>query len=279
MELLFNELSIIPLSENQHTANEKMKLFSEAVAVARKNGFRNIRSHYAAYQIELSEHYNLHDWLNNKSVSEIYRNNLYGMIIQPFINEDDEEIETEYLESEYLFEDEPSGIAKTECLGLASAYLYETPAISFASLSVWENKILQIIIRNGDVISTGNVLNISKKESFAENEIITFIEDQSEIFLEKTTIEPDSKKYHFSHHHGTKELTNFWKRLKYSPYVIETRSTEWGGKKFIRKIDKTGVLEIVLTDSERQYALWVQTTGKNYRETRAIAEILKEDFS
>lgn len=279
MELLFNELSIHPLSGNQYTANEKMKVFSEAVAVARKNGFRNIRSHYAAYQIKLSEHYNLHDWLNNKSVSEIYRNTLYGMIIQPFINEDDKEVETEYLESEYFFEDEPGGVAKTECLGLASAYLYETPAISFASLSVWENKILQIIIKNGDVFSTGNVLNISKKESFAENEIIAFIEDQTEIVLEKTAIEPDSKKYHFSHHHGIAELTNFWKKLKLSPFVIEARSTDWGGKKFIRKIDKTGVLEIVLTDSERQYALWVQTTGKNYRETKTIAELLKEEFS
>lgn len=279
MELLFNELSIHPLSGNQYTANEKMKVFSEAVAVARKNGFRNIRSHYAAYQIQLSEHYNLHDWLNNKSVSEIYRNTLYGMIIQPFINEDDEEVETEYLESEYFFEDESRGIAKTECLGLASAYLYETPAISFASLSVWENKILQIIIKNGDVFSTGNVLNISKKESFAENEIITFIEDQTEIVLEKTAIEPENKNYHFSHHHGIAELTNFWKKLKLSPFVIEARSTDWGGKKFIRKIDKTGVLEIVLTDSERQYALWVQTTGKNYRETKTIAELLKEEFS
>jgi hypothetical protein len=279
MELLFNELSIIPLSENQHIANEKMKVFSEAVALARKNGFRNIRSHYAAYQIELSENYNLHDWLNNKGVSEIYRNNLYGMIIQPFINEDDEEIETEYLGSEYLFEDESSGITKTECLGLASAYLYETPAISFASLSVWENKILQIIILSGEVLSTGDVLNVSKKESFVENVITTFIENQAEIVLKESSIEPDSKKYHFSAHHGVNELTNFWKKLKSSPYVIESRSTDWGGKKFIRKIDKTGVLEIVLTDSDRQYALWVQTTGKNYRETRAIAEILKEEFS
>jgi len=279
MELLFNELSINPLSENQYTANEKMKIFSEAVAVARKNGFRNIRSHYAAYQIELSENYNLHDWLNDKGTSEIYRNNLYGMIIQPFINEDDEEIETEYLESEYLFEDEPCGIVKTECLGLASAYLYETPAISFASLSVWDNKILQIIIKKNEVLSTGDVLNVSKKESFVENVITTFIENQVEMVLEKTTIEPDNKKYHFSPHHGTKELTDFWKKLKHCPYVIETRSTDWGGKRFIRKIEKTGMLEIVLTDSERQYALRVQTTGKNFRETKAIAEILKEEYS
>lgn len=279
MELLLNELSVTPLSGNQHDANEKMKIFSETVGTARKNGFRNIRSHYAAYQIGLSENYNLYDWLNNKGVSEIYRNNLYGMIILPFINEDDEEIEAAYIESEYYFEDQPNGITKTKCLGLASAYLYETPTISFASLSVWENNILQIIIENDEVSTTGDVLNISKKESFAEAVITTFIENQSELTLEKTTIDPDTKKNHISSHHGIKELTDFWKKLKLSPYVIEMRSTDWGGKRFIRKIERTGVLEIVLTDSERQYALWVQTTGENYRETKAIAEILEEEYS
>lgn len=279
MELLFNELSVTTLSGNQFDANEKMKVFSETVGCARKNGFRNIRSHYAAYQIGLSENYNLHNWLNNKDVSEIFRNNLYGMIILPFINEDDEEIEAAYIESEYFFEDQPSGITKTKCLGLASAYLYETPTISFASLSVWENNILQIIIENSEVSTTGDVLNISKKETFAEKVITTFIENQGEIVLEETMLEPDNKKYHFSPHHGTKELTDFWTKLKLSPYVIETRSTDWGGKRFIRKIERTGVLEIVLTDSERQYALWVQTTGKNYRETKAIAEKLEEEYS
>lgn len=279
MELLFNELSILPLSSDKYLANEKMKSFSETVATARKKGFRNIRSHYAAYQIGLSENYNLQEWLQCKDIPEIYRNNLYGMIILPFIKEEDEAIEAEYIESEYYFEDKINGIPKTKCLGLASAYLYEMPTISFASLSVWKNNILQIIIETAEQSKIEPVLNIATKESFDDEAIIFFVENIGELILDQTPIAPDEKKYNISTHHGIKELTDFWKKLKLSPYVIEMHSTDWGGKRFIRKIEKTGAIEIVLTDSQRQYAMWIQTTGKNWRETKTIAELLEEEYS
>ena len=57
------------------------------------------------------------------------------------------------------------------------------------------------------------------------------------------------------------------------------RSTNWGGKNFIRKKHKNGVIEIVLIDSEKEYALWVQTTGRNYRETEVIAKKIEERYS
>lgn len=279
MELLFNELSIQPLAPDNYTANDRMKIFSEAVGEARKKGFRNIRSHYFANQIELSPNYTLYDWLNSKEVSEIYRNFLYGMIIPPFIREGDEAIESEYVNANYFFEDTESKIAKTECIGLASAYLYEMPSVSFTSHPVWQKRILQIIIESVGESRKEEVFNITTKTSFDDGEIAAFVESLVEITLDETTIAPDDKKYHISSHHGEKELKDFWGKLKRSPYVVEMRSTNWGGKRFIRNIGKTGVLEIVLVDTEKQYAMWIQTTGKNLRETKAIAEILQAEFS
>ena len=279
MELLFNELSITSLSPDKYLANDKMKLFAETVSVARKKGFANIRSHHATDEITLSENYSLHDWLNNKDVADDYRSFLYGMIILPFIKDDDEEVESKYVESNYFFEHNESKIAKTQCLGLASAYLYETLSISLTSLPVWRKPKLPIIIETTEQITTDDVFNVATKESFNDAALAAFVESLGEINLVQTDISPDDKKFHISPHHGTKELTYFWNRLKRSPYVVEMRSTDWGGKRFIRKVERTGVVEIVLTESQRQYAMWVQTTGSNLRVTKAIAEILENEFS
>jgi hypothetical protein len=284
MELLFNELSTNPLSIDSYKANDKMKQFAQAVAVARKKGFRNIRSHYASNQIELAENYSLHTWLTNREVPKDYKDVLYGMITQPFIREDDETIEYQYLEADYYFEDAEFDIPKTVCFGLSAAHLYDTLSISLASSTVWDKIKLPILIEKDGVTSLEKdgepicVYNVSSKESFEYEEIETFIEKLGTITLIETEILPDDKKIHLADHHGKAELKAFCKKLKNSPYVIEMRSTDWGGHDFIRKIHRNGVVEIVLTDTQRKYALSVQTTGTNLRETKAIAIILEERY-
>jgi hypothetical protein len=279
MELLFNELSITSPSANKYDANQKMKIFSETVATARNKGFRNIRSHYDSHQIELANDYSLYNWLTSKDVPEIFRNNLYGMIILPFISEDDEEIEAQFVEANYLFEDAANGISKTKCLGLASACLYETLSISLQSSNAWTKNSLNISVESIENTRIEAVRNIFSKGCFNVKVISDFVELLETVVLHETSIPPDSKKFHLADHHGQNELKALWTKLKTSPYVVEGRSTDWGGKRFIRKVEKNGVLEIVLVDSERQYALWVQTTGTNLRETKAIAEMLDDRFA
>jgi hypothetical protein len=279
MELLFNELSIIPHSTDKFKANDKMKQFSETVATARQKGFRNIRSHYASNEITLAENYSLHDWLINKEVSEIYRNNLYGMIVLPFINEEDEVIEAQYVEAEYYFEDSENEIGKTACLGLTSAYLYETLSISFSSSPIWGNSKLYIIVEKAGQKATETVFNVSSQSSFNVPEIAEFIENLGTVTLIKTALEPNNKNIHLADHHGKAELKALSDQLKHSPYIVAMRSTDWGGKNFIRKVHKEGIIEIVLFKTQKQYALWVQTTGRNLRETKAIAELLDDKYA
>lgn len=93
-----------------------------------------------------------------------------------------------------------------------------------------------------------------------------------EELLTKTKISPDDKKKHFAEHHGKKELSEFWKKIKNSPYIESAQSTNFGskGKVFIREIYKDGEIEIVLNDTDKEYALLVKTTGKDIYETTIL---------
>lgn len=291
MELLFNELSINPVCEDKYKANERMETFIKAVAVARKQGMKNIRSELPSNSIHLAENYSMHDWMFNKNdVPEVYRNLLLGMIVLPFIKDENEEMVDKYIKSDFYFEDIDSGIAKTKCIGLASAFLYETPSISLTSLPVWEKTVLQILVEtvnnteNGEIVTSTieNVFNIAKDTSFGSREISDFIQSISELNLRITDIAPEQKKIHLADHHGKAELHELCERLKHNEYVVEMRSMEWcRGKcdKFIKKTHNNGILEIVLHKTDKKYGLWVQTTGQNMRETIAIAKIIEERYS
>lgn len=285
MEFVFNELSINPICDNQIEANSRMETFVKAISIARKNGIRNIRSHFATNAIPLAENYSLHDWMFNKSeISSEKRSLMYGMIILPFIKDEDEEIENNYINSNFFFEDLDAGILKTNCTGLAAAFLYQTPSISLSTHPVWEKVELRVIIENdySNEDQGGDVLNISSEESFSNKKIQDFFEEVNDLSLLETEILPEDKKIHLADHHGKKELKALCNQLKNNAHVIEMRSMEWcQGKcdKFIKKIHSNGVIELVLHKIDKKYGLWVQTTGTNLRETTKIAEILTSKYS
>lgn len=277
--MILNELSLHPLPNSEYEANSRMEKFSNTVAEARKMGFRNIRSYQDTRMIYISKNYSINHWIHNKNVPRNYRDILFGMIIQPFIDESDELVEEKYISANYYFEDSENGIEKQECIGLASAYLYETLSISISSSDIWNKHILPIIIETETESKIGDVLNVFSPESLQINEINELIENAGEINLIETNVKANDKKIHLANHHGKSELQSFCNRIKFNPYVLEMRSTNWGGKNFIRETFSNGVIEIVLVNSQREYALWVQTTGSNLRETKVIADVLKEKYS
>ncbi len=104
MELMFNELSVEPLSNNKYEGIEKAKQFASTFSVARKKGFKRIRSVFHYSEINLSQDYSLQNFLFEKSVElKNYKDILFGNINQPFINEDDEVIVDAYIQSNLHF--------------------------------------------------------------------------------------------------------------------------------------------------------------------------------
>lgn len=278
MELVFNELSIFPLSVDRYSANDRMVLYSKAVAEARKKGFRHIRTQYSVSEISLTNNYSLYNWLFDKEFSEIYRNLFHGMYVQPFIKEDDVEIEEKYIEANYFFEDTENQIPKQECLGLTSAYLCETLAISFQSSPAWLKNTLRIIIERDNDVSEDEVYHVYSKECFGHDSIVDFVESITILDLVETNINPNDKSFHLTAHHGQQELNELWSRIKNSPFVIEGMSIEWGGNSFYKKPQRDGKVDIVHLKSDRRYAIQIQTTGRNLRETIEIAIRLEEQY-
>ncbi|AFU67856.1 hypothetical protein P700755_000877 [Psychroflexus torquis ATCC 700755] len=279
MELFLNELSIYPVSVDKYIARDKMKSFIQSVAKAKNNGFKKIFSDKYTYEIELASNYSLKDWFIDKEVSHDLKNFLFDFIVPPYINENDETIYSEYINSGYFFEDEEHNYAKSSCIGLAAAHLYESLTISFSSGQVWQRNQLPLIIEKGSESETVLKFNLFNKESFDDPSLSEFIENLGEVELIEATILPKDKAIHIADHHGQNELDTLSKRIRNSPYVVSIRSTNWGGKQFIRKVHNTGVIEIVLVNSQREYALLIQTTGRNYRETKEIANKLKDRYS
>ena len=276
MELIFNELSIFPVSADKFAAREKMKQFAFTLKKSREFKFMRVRVDVNYNEIKLAENYTFLNWFTDKEVPKELRDFIGSSIVYPFIKDEDESIVEKYIESDYFYK---MGEDSKTCSGLAAAHLYPSLSISFQSSEEWQKNALFIYVENTTKSEKYQVPNVYSQNCFSINSILEFIETLGIIELQKSDLDPEKKEIRLSEHHGKQELTNFCDKIKKSEYVISMRSTNWGGNKFIRKMYGNGEIEITLVNTERKYALLVQTTGRNYRETKAIADILDEKFS
>ena len=196
MELMFNELSMYPLAENKYTANERMVHFVKTASAANKQNFKKIRTNLDTQKIQLLEDYSLHDWLVDKdfrSVNHDYRDLLLGMLIKPFINENDTVVEEKYIKTKYFFQKEHG--QQVECMGLAAAFLYETLCISFQSEDIWLNTDLKIFVTvENDICSHSEYIkNVFSEICFNKKDITDFINKIKNIDLLETDIPPKEK--------------------------------------------------------------------------------------
>ncbi len=274
---MFNELSVVPFSANKYEAIERMTLFAKTFKKSRCFGFKRIRSDVSVSEIHLADDYTVHSWLIDNAVSPELKGFMFGSIITPFISEEDGQFEDGYIEAEYFYRKDEAN--KVACLGFAAAHLYELPTISLNTSEEWERNLLPIIVEKENTSEEHQIPNVFDEACFGKEGIAAFVENLGEVELVKSPLNPDDKDIHLADHHGTDELKALCDRLKHNEYVKAMRSTNWGGNTFIRKVYKNGVIEITLINSQRKYALWVHTTGRNYRETEAIANKLRERYS
>ncbi|MDR0755347.1 MAG: hypothetical protein LBE99_00300 [Puniceicoccales bacterium] len=195
----------------------------------------------------------------------------------PFIDDDTQE-EARYIQNNFYILKEGS---KLRVHGLAAAYLYRTIGIGFCSEPFWSALLFSLQIE-GDEEGNVKILSASKPEHFEEKAFLEWKEQATEIQLIECNVPVTSKRISLRDDHGKDVLQKFAERLVHSPYVVKiVNSSPYNPyeNKFIRSVKSGGLVEIVLTDTDKGLGLVVQTTGRNLRETKAIAEILAERYS
>lgn len=172
MNLVFNELSLYPIAENGHVAEESFKKLLATFKEAKKvYGFTHIRfpNNYAALQITSTETF--FEWVSTLTNRTI-KNLIIDLCKKPFTDELEEaELDT-FFESNYtIISDEvPTDI---EPVGLPVSYIKTIPTMSLDSHSLWRKR--KINISKSTANTTENIdfiaYNICLESDIATQEI------------------------------------------------------------------------------------------------------------
>lgn len=261
MELYFNELSIQnkKLSVDNLLEMLKIKKFvsSFKITVCRIYG-----EDYARILSFLNNNEN-----NDSRILNL-RNGLLSFLQPPYEREDllDTQINS-FLEDEWKYEDK-------QCVGLAWAAVFESFALSYFTPE-WDKNFLRIICGENTFI-VSNFCNAKHCGALQ-----TKLESLQEVELRKTDVKPENKEISLRDDHGKDILCRFSKKIIGDEYIIGIiNSLPYQSKErnFIHNIKQNGIIEIVLTHTDKGLGIVVQTTGQNMRETEAIAKILEEQY-
>lgn len=278
-DLVFNELTTSPLAPDFNAAFERVKGFIYTYKKKPAMFNRMIRLDIYIGELQLTEGMSLQDFCNETPASRTLGSLLLGLGKHPFIDEGTDQ-ENQYLEHDYFFD--RNGIRKAT-IGLAAAYLRGTVCIGFASEECWENVECKLIVSevDGSVRST-TVLSASTPNHFSSPSMNNWVEKNETITLVEGTLDPTEKTIHLRDDHGKDILQKCSERLRRSPYVLSiVNSLPFNPKQrnFIKSVSPSGLIEIVLIDTDKGLGLVVQTTGRNLRETEEIANILSTEYS
>lgn len=272
-DMVFNELSIEPPAKDKTEGYARIAKFIETFKCGRQYGFNRVRFEDSFDQILLYPEYTLNNFCNEQRTLGIL---LRGLARYPFIDDDSEE-EKRYIENCFVILKNGERLLS---YGLAAAYLYTTLGIGFASDAFWEDfqHLLEI---QGDDRKTATVYCVSTPDHFKNAAIEQWLESSRKIELVKCPLSTHDKHISLRDDHGKDILMQFSKKIVQSPYVVRIVNSlpfNPAERKFLKHIRANGIIEIVLTDTDRGLGLVVKTTGRNARETKRIAQILQEKY-
>lgn len=230
---------------------------------ARKEGFSVCR-------LSIADRQSLFDYLTSTSeLSNVrtVKNFFYAFFASPCEISSSDLQENQFLENDWNYQ----GYI---CGGLAWAYIHNTLAMSIASQDWLEPEVT--IVRNGEDIL---VHHISQSIHFRNHHL--WLESQKVISLVSCPIAENDKRISLRDDHGQDILLDFAKKVRRNPYVVGIVNSlpfNPNCRTFIRKARADGIVELVLTWTDKGIGLAVQTTGRNQRETLEIAKYLEEEF-
>lgn len=283
MELVFNEISFLPYSENEVTLKEyfinMLKLFDKTKS---EYGYTHLVFPSNIGEIKVTSEKTFVQW----ACSIPHQGEKNKVLSVPFVRPFADELLEEKIKElhKYYYSNNEAGIKEEFCIGLATAFLKQRVVISIATHSCWDSTEITFkeIITDDFQTNDVSVNNITSESQLKNDRIQKELMYSGSLSLDKCPISAESKTVKLSgDHHGNHKLEAFAKKLFKNEYVCSViNNIDFSPKatKMIKNIFPDGKIEIVLHWESAGYGMVIQTTGKNYRETEAIAAILMNEF-
>lgn len=276
MDLIFNELSFRDLSTDLYNAKVRMSILLHVCKEGREIGMNRLAVRPDFREQYLFANYSVTDWLNDSSVSFTLKNLLLAIVRYPYIDSNDQHIETQFISS-YTFLASEDTVTE----GLAVAYLYNTIAISLSSAEIWSsNEIALKFSGEGFEDQRISVKHASQTDHIKSHQ--EWIGRRVGIKLVVTELNFSNKEINLRDDHGKDVLQNFSRKIVRSQYIVKViNSLPFNPREtnFIRSCSPDGKIEIVLVRSDQGLGLVIQSTGRNLSETQEIAKLLEHEFS
>lgn len=282
MELVFNEISFLPHSNNEHALKEQfinmLKLYDKTKELY---GYKHLIFPSNIGETKVTADKTFVQWAYSIPHQGDKNKILSVPFVRPFASDVLEEKIKELHKYYYLNKD--AGIEEY-CIGLATAHLKQKVSISLATADCWNTSKVgfkEIINDDLEVIDI-SVLNITNEVHLDVEEVKVQLMYLGKLELEKCTINSTDKELTLSgDHHGNDKLKAFAKKLFKNEYVVSViNNIDFSPKaiNLIKNIYSDGRIELVLHWESVGYGMVIQTTGRNYRETEEIAKILQKEF-
>lgn len=277
MEACFNELSVRSDGRDVTDVEGWLNRYADVVSCAVKDwNFKKIRYALRFDAIRVSENETLASYCyknqRNTKVQLLLSTQRY-----PYIDSRDSDVHQEqYVKTEAYLSDTDE---KAE--GFLIAYIMNTICVGFASEDRWFNVGHRIRLCSDSVEELVDWVCISDVSHFQSESFLDWHSANAPLSLVKCDILPESKSVRLRDDHGKDTLMKHADAIKQSPYVVKVINSlpfNPRARDYIHKVRPNGLIEIVLTNTDNGLGLVVQSTGRNLKETKRIAEIIKEKY-
>lgn len=295
--LFFNELSALPLCTSLDEARTRLGSYADLL-LSIKAHIPNIEVRYQ-YSLFYTEILNgsyignvclaLVKEARKNSQSDDVNRFQYLLMSQhdPYIKEElDDSDQINYVLTKTFLKKNDNELIPVE--GFKAAYFCNSICVGLFSEPYWRNHIHTIIIDNGSEPFNIDIACISKEEHLTTQAYTEWVDRNVDVELKESTI-PIAKKLGQNHkavgkHHGKELLYAHALKLIRSPYIDEIITSAAYGtpsdQDYIAGYEDTvGVIRIMLIWEEPKVSMIVRTTGRNMKETIAIANILRSQFA
>ncbi len=283
MELVFNEVSFLPFTNNEVELKQKFINMLKVYDKTKEGyGYKHLIFPSTIGETKVTSDKTFVQWAYAITHQGDKNKILSVPFVRPFASDVLEEKVKEL--HKYYYSNEDAEINDEYCIGLPTAYLKEKVAISLATHKCWETSeiVFKEIINDDLETKDISVYNISNEAHLSVDGIKEILMYSGKLDLKKRSKIPNDDDITLSgDHHGNKELKSFAKKLFKNDYVESViNNIDFSPKaiNFIKNIYPDGKIELVLHWESAGYGMVIQTTGRNYRETEAIAKILKEEY-